>query len=83
MPALPEFIARYPNISLNLSEADRMIDLITEGLDCVLRAGELPDSSLVGRRLTAFEQVTLGSPAYLDRYDSPANLNGLQGHAKP
>lgn len=80
LPALPDFIARYPNVSLNLSEGDRMVDLITEGVDCVLRAGELPDSSLVGRRLTAFEQVTLASPAYLDRYGPPANLNDLQGH---
>jgi DNA-binding transcriptional LysR family regulator len=70
LPALPEFIARYPNISLNISEADRMVDLITEGVDCVLRAGELPDSSLVGRRLTAFEQMTLASPAYLDRHSA-------------
>lgn len=46
----------------------------------VLRAGELPDSSLVGRRLTAFKQVSLASPAYLDRYGTPANLNDLQGH---
>lgn len=80
MPALPEFVARYPEVSLSLSEADRMIDLITEGVDCVLRAGDLPDSSLIGRRLAAFPQATLASPAYLDRYGRPGKMDELQGH---
>lgn len=80
LPTLPEFVARYPNVSLNLSEADRMIDLITEGVDCVLRAGELPDSSLVGRRLAVFKQVSVASPAYLDRFGTPENLDDLEGH---
>lgn len=80
LPALPEFIARYPDISLNLSEADRMVDLITEGVDCVLRAGDLSDSSLIGRRVAMLEQVTLASPAYLARFGVPASPDGLAGH---
>lgn len=80
LPALPEFVARYPNISLNLSEGDRMADLITEGVDCVLRSGALTDSSLIGRRLAEFEQVTLASPGYLDRYGTPATPDDLKGH---
>ncbi|TIP54221.1 MAG: LysR family transcriptional regulator, partial [Mesorhizobium sp.] len=43
LPALPGFIARFPHIALGLSEGDRMVDLITEGVDCVLRAGTLQD----------------------------------------
>lgn len=80
LPALPGFVARYPGIALNLSEGDRMVDLITEGVDCVLRSGELSDSSLVGRRIAAFEQLTLASPAYLERHGIPATLADLEGH---
>lgn len=80
LPALPAFIARYPGISLSLSESDRMVDLITEGVDCVLRAGALSDSSLVGRRIADFPQLTLASPAYLERHGVPATPADLQGH---
>ncbi|MCA0002484.1 MULTISPECIES: LysR family transcriptional regulator [unclassified Mesorhizobium] len=80
MPALPEFITRYPGISLSLSEGDRMVDLITEGVDCVVRAGELSDSSLIGRRITAFEQLTLANPAYLERHGVPSTPDDLGGH---
>ncbi len=80
LPALPGFIARYPGIALSLSEGDRMVDLITEGVDCVLRAGELSDSSLIGRRITAFEQLTLASPAYLARHGVPSTPDDLAGH---
>jgi DNA-binding transcriptional LysR family regulator len=80
LPALPEFIARYPGISLSLSEGDRMVDLITEGVDCVVRAGELSDSSLIGRRIALFEQLTLASPAYLERHGAPSTPDDLGGH---
>ena len=80
IPALPQFIARYPDISLNLSEGDRMVDLVTEGVDCVIRAGQLPDSSLVGRRLALLAQVTLASPAYLERFGTPTSPDALEGH---
>ncbi|SMF19392.1 transcriptional regulator, LysR family [Azospirillum oryzae] len=80
LPALPAFMARYPGISLNLSEGDRMVDLITEGVDCVVRAGDLSDSSLIGRRITLFEQSTLASPAYLDRHGIPSTPDDLDGH---
>ncbi len=80
LPALPEFIARYPDISLNLSEGDRMVDLVTEGVDCVLRAGELSDSSLIGRRIATFRQLTLASPAYLESFGVPRSPDDLVGH---
>ncbi|MEX6507220.1 LysR family transcriptional regulator [Jiella sp. M17.18] len=80
MPALPAFIACYPDIALNLSEGDRMVDLITEGVDCVLRAGSLQDSSLIGRRIATLPQVTLASPAYLERFGIPASPKDLEGH---
>ena len=80
LPALPGFIARHPGISLSLSEGDRMVDLITEGVDCVVRAGELSDSSLIGRRIAVFEQLTLASPAYLERYGIPSTPDDLDCH---
>jgi len=80
VPALPAFIARYPEIALNLSEGDRMVDLITDGVDCVVRAGDLTDSSLIGRRVAAFAQSTLATPAYLDRHGVPATPDDLSGH---
>lgn len=80
LPALPEFVARYPGITLSLSEADRMVDLVSEGVDCVLRAGELSDSSLVGRQVAKLAQVTCASPAYLERYGVPVAPDDLAGH---
>ncbi|WP_088345274.1 MULTISPECIES: LysR family transcriptional regulator [Rhodomicrobium] len=80
MPALPGFVARYPDISLRLSETDRLIDLVAEGVDCVLRAGEPADSGLVGKRVACFEWLTCATPAYLERYGMPQSLDDLQGH---
>lgn len=80
MPALPEFIERYPDISLRLSETNRLIDLVAEGVDCVLRAGELADSGLVGKRVACFEWLTCATPAYLERFGVPQSLEDLHDH---
>lgn len=80
MPALPGFIDRYPDISLRLSETDRLIDLVTEGVDCVLRAGEQADSGLVGKRVASFEWLTCATPAYLERFGVPRSLEDLANH---
>jgi DNA-binding transcriptional LysR family regulator len=76
-PALPAFIARYPDIELQIGEDDRLVDLVREGIDCVLRAGTLQDSSMVGRRVALMEQVTVASPAYLAKHGVPASLDAL------
>jgi len=80
IPALPDFMARYPDIELSISEADRFVDLIGEGVDCVLRAGTLKDSSLIGRRVASLRQITCASPAYLRRYGEPKCLDDLANH---
>ncbi|MDR5753985.1 MULTISPECIES: LysR family transcriptional regulator [unclassified Caballeronia] len=77
VPALPAFIARYPDIELQIGEDDRLVDLVREGIDCVLRAGTLQDSSMVGRRVALMEQVTVASPAYLAKHGTPASLDAL------
>ncbi len=71
MPGLPEFFARYPGIELSMSESDRWIDPVQEGMDCVLRYGRLPDSDLVGRTVANLERVTCATPAYLEHFGVP------------
>jgi DNA-binding transcriptional LysR family regulator len=80
IPALPAFIQRYPGIELSFSETDRFVDLIQEGVDCVVRAGTLRDSSLIGRHLANLQQVTCASPAYIKTYGEPKNLADLINH---
>lgn len=80
IPALPEFSTRYPNIDLEIGLNDRPVDLIREGVDCVLRGGLALDDSLVARPLAMMDQVTCASPAYLQRFGVPANLEELAGH---
>jgi DNA-binding transcriptional LysR family regulator len=80
VPALPEFLERYPGIELHIGEGDRLVDLVREGIDCVLRAGNLQDSSMVARRVADLEQVTCASPAYLKRQGIPKTLDDLKGH---
>ena len=80
VPALPAFLQRYPDIELHIGEGDRLVDLVREGVDCVLRAGDLQDSSMVARRVALLEQVTVASPAYLARYGAPLDPGQLAGH---
>ncbi|AQV93997.1 LysR family transcriptional regulator [Cupriavidus necator] len=80
VPALPDFLAQYPLIELQIGEDDRLVDLVREGVDCVLRAGTLQDSSMVGRQIALLEQVTVASPGYLEKYGEPADLQALAAH---
>jgi DNA-binding transcriptional LysR family regulator len=80
-PALPRFFARYPQIELDIGTSDRFVDLVQEGVDCVLRSGELSDSSLVARRVANLAQVTVASAAYVRRHGMPEDLAALhKGH---
>jgi DNA-binding transcriptional LysR family regulator len=80
LPALPDFLARYPGLRVHIGEGDRWVDLVREGVDCVLRVGDLHDSSMVGRRLAVLEEVTCASPDYLARHGMPQSLAELEGH---
>ncbi|RKG63671.1 LysR family transcriptional regulator [Corallococcus sp. CA054B] len=81
LPRLPEFLERYPGIELYMSEGDRLVDLVREGVDCVLRAGEPKDSDMVARRVALLEEVTCASPAYLARHGVPESIEALKhGH---
>ena len=81
IPALRDFFARYPQIQLDIGTGDRFVDLVREGVDCVLRIGELGDSGMVGRRVATLQQVTVASAAYVRRHGLPDALAALQdGH---
>lgn len=80
LPALPAFLAEYPDLQLHIGEGDRLVDLVREGIDCVLRVGDLKDSAMVGRRVALLEEVTCASPEYLTRRGVPASVDDLEGH---
>lgn len=80
VPSLCDFHTQYPDIELKLGMSDRPIDMVQEGVDCVLRAGDLPDSSLVARRIGLLTRVTCASPDYLAEYGIPQTLEDLADH---
>lgn len=80
VPALPAFLARHPQLELQIGEDDRLVDLVREGVDCVLRAGQLRDSSLVARRVALLPQLTCASASYLAQFGEPRTLADLAGH---
>jgi DNA-binding transcriptional LysR family regulator len=80
LPSLPGFFAEYPEIELSMSETERWIDIVREGVDCVLRWGPLPDSDMIARRVAILERLTCAAPDYLDRFGLPVGLDALAGH---
>lgn len=77
VPALPDFHARYPEIQLHMGVSDRMVDVIGDHVDCVLRGGELPDSTLMARRVGALPMGVYAAPAYLQRNGRPSHPRDL------
>jgi DNA-binding transcriptional LysR family regulator len=81
LPHLPAFLAAYPEIEFYMSEGDRLVDLVREGIDCVLRVGEPKDSDMIARRVAELTEATAAAPAYLERYGMPENIDALaEGH---
>lgn len=81
IPALPDFCARYPEIDVSLGVSDRPADLISDSADCVIRGGELNDSSLVARRIATMRGMTCATPAYLAQHGTPQHPHDLEkGH---
>ena len=81
LPNLAEFHARYPDIQVDLGVSDRMVDLISDNVDCVIRGGELTDQSLVARRIGNLEFITVAAPDYLQRHGAPQHPRDLEsGH---
>ncbi|AUH50789.1 LysR family transcriptional regulator [Chromobacterium sp. ATCC 53434] len=79
-PALPDFFRQYPDIELELGVTDRPVDLIQEGVDCVIRVGQLGESRLVARRIGMLPQGNYASPDYLARFGEPRAPDELPRH---
>jgi DNA-binding transcriptional LysR family regulator len=80
VPALPEFLARYPEISLDLVITEYALDLVELGIDIAIRFGPLGDVNLVARRIGAFERVISAAPAYLQKHGVPQRPEDLAQH---
>lgn len=77
---LPEFLDAHPLIELELSSTDRLVDLVREGFDCVVRVGTLGDSSLIARPLGAFRIINCASVGYIEQHGMPQSLDDLKNH---
>jgi DNA-binding transcriptional LysR family regulator len=80
LPGLPDFFAQYPDIDITMREGDRWVDLVREGVDAVLRFGELPDSELTMRRVGMLKRCTYAAPSYIERFGMPRRLEDLKSH---
>jgi len=80
VPALPEFQARYPEIELEISLTDRVVDLMDAGADLAIRLGPITDSHLVARKLADFTRVVSASPEYIARHGTPKSPDDLAHH---
>lgn len=80
LPRIGEFHRRYPRIELAISSGDRLVDLVREGIDCVVRAGVPRESSLVARRLANMPEVICASPQYLAQHGTPRHPDEIARH---
>ncbi|WP_104666115.1 LysR family transcriptional regulator [Ensifer adhaerens] len=80
MPLIAEYMAKYPEVEVDLDLSDAFVDLAVSGLDLVVRIGDLQDSGLTGKRLGALRRVVFGSPAYFHRFGRPSHPLELTEH---
>ena len=79
-PALPDFLSRYPDISLEIEFDDERVDLVARGFDVAMRISTLEDSTLLARRLCTVKIALVGSPAYFERFGRPTHPRELSEH---
>ncbi|MEY4536500.1 MAG: hypothetical protein RL171_651 [Pseudomonadota bacterium] len=80
MPQLPGLIQVHPNLSLEISSTERIVDLVSEGFDCVLRTGKMHDTSLIARPVGQLRQINCATPAYMAAHEPLHNLADLAQH---
>ncbi|WP_047514610.1 LysR family transcriptional regulator [Methylophilus sp. Q8] len=80
IPALPDFLQRYPNLNIEISSEDRKVDLVREGYDCVVRTGEVAETGMMMRKIGEMQQTNFVSPGYLAAYGEPRAIADLQQH---
>lgn len=81
VPALPEFLATYPDIEIDIGGTDRLVDLVAESIDCAIRTGQITDLSLVARQIGELHYICCASPGYLNRKGTPGHPAELDGDA--
>jgi DNA-binding transcriptional LysR family regulator len=79
-PLVPTFVAQHPDVNVSLNLSDRLVDIVNEGVDCAVRVGDLPDSSLVSVRLADNRRLCVATPQYLARAGTPLHPNDLARH---
>ena len=79
-PALVQFMKRYPEVTIELSLSDRMVDLVDEGIDAAVRVGPLSDSTMMARSLSPYRAVVCASPGYLAERGTPQHPRDLANH---
>ena len=80
MPALPRFTEQFPELEVVLTLNDQVVDIVAEGVDVAIRAGELPSSSYVARRVFNDPYVICAAPSYLERFGMPSSPDELDAH---
>ena len=81
MPVISDFMRAYPDIELDVDFSDRMVDVIEEGFDAVIRTGKPEDSRLMVRHLGHYQLVLVGTPGYFDQHGTPHRPQDLNHHA--
>lgn len=79
-PILPDFLARYPEVSIDLNLADQKIDLVAEGFDLAIRIARLADSSLLARKICDMRVLLVGAPGYFEAFGRPTHPRDLAQH---
>ena len=80
MPVIGELTLQYPNLRIEAVMTDRLVDIVDEGFDALLRTGEIQDQRLVARALPPLRWVTVAAPAYLARFGTPQTVDELKDH---
>ena len=80
VPALSDFLARYPDVHLDVTMTDQFVDPIAEGVDMLIRVGELKDSSLIARKLAGSRRVVIAAPSYWKKHGEPVLPTDLTRH---
>ena len=81
LPVISRFMARYPAVTLEVDLSDRLVDVVDEGFDVVIRVGQLSDSRLTARSLGSCAMNLVASPDYLKRYGVPGSVEDLSSHS--
>ncbi|MDR6670594.1 LysR family transcriptional regulator [Rhizobium sp. 1399] len=81
-PLIPAFMAEHPDVTLDITHTDKVVDLLEERADVAIRAGPLKTSSLIARKLGAARKIIVASPDYLERHSKPRSAEELRNHRR-